>query len=102
MNRDQALKLVGHYVQIEPPAEGPTGRPLRDDWRIVDLSDVAKLENTRTRVTVFIGLDGIYSYVPDPPRSTATETHGVLQLHVVVSIAADGVVSLTSLPPPPW
>jgi hypothetical protein len=95
--------LVGHYVQLQPPAEGPNGRPLEEDWRIAAFTnDAATLEHARTGATVRIGLDGLYSYVPDPPRSTASEPHGVRQLHVVLRVAVDGAISVTPLPPPPW
>src|SRR4051812_279240 len=101
MNKSQLQKLVDHVVRMQPIALGANGSPVDDDWRITSVSeDAIDLTNERTGATTVMGLDGVYSYFSDPARSTSSQRHGTLQLHMQVRLLKDGRALAKPLPPP--
>ena len=101
MNKDQAKKLDGHMVRLQPPARGPQNETCDDDWLVRVLSDdTLQLINTSRSGSLMLGVDHIFSYFTDAARSTPALRFGFLQLLSQVQIAKDGQVTAAPLPPP--
>jgi len=100
MNKEQARKLAGQIVRLQPVARR-SGRPVDDEWFVVAVAEESvTIQHVETKSVAVVGLDGIFSYFTDPSRTTPTQKCGFLQLLVQVDIAADDAVSVTPLPPP--
>lgn len=102
MNKDKLKETVGHIVRVQPPARGPFGEVLDDDWKVTAVQDngVADLEHLPTKHVAAIAADGVNSYQADAERTTAAQQYGVLQLHVQIELDEEKKVSVSVLPPP--
>lgn len=101
VKKDQLEKSIGNRFKLQPVAKGASGQALDDDWVLTAVTDAsATLENTRTKQSALVGLDGIHSRFSDPARDTPEHRYGFLQLHVEIRVASDGSVRATLLPPP--
>ena len=70
MNKDQAKKLAGHMVRLQPPARGPQNETCDDDWLVRVLSDdTLQLINTSRSGSLMLGVDHIFSYFTDAPEA---------------------------------
>ena len=91
-------KSVGQRVRLRPMArrfDGGMELPqLDDEWIIQRVSkEGVQLHNTRTDHCLTLGADHIFSYSTDPDRSRGAELHGMLQLHVQLTLRGDEVLT---------
>ncbi len=98
MKREQfKQETIGQLVRLRPPAQGPGGEELDEDWRVVGLRDDAVQLVIEGRGTqALLGLDHIFNYFSYPAR-TGPQRSGFLQLHSQVRIGQDGGVTVEPL-----
>jgi hypothetical protein len=101
MNHEYFRNCVGQRLRLEPPAIGPEGRTVDDDWGVVAI-DVALGAATLRHLTrgseVVIGFDAVKNYDKDPARGPG---HGFLNMLWQVRIAPDGTISARPIPARP-
>ena len=99
MKREQFKKeTIGELVRLRPPAQGPGGEELDEDWRVVELRDEAvQLVNEGRGTEALLGLEHIFNYFSYPARTANAQRSGFLQLHSQVRIGADGRVTVEPL-----
>jgi hypothetical protein len=101
MNRQQLKKTEGQYVRLQPPAVGPRGEEVDEDWLVREVKDdVIELLNTQRGVVAAIGFDHIFNYFSDGTRGNAHQRYGFLQLHSQVRIGNAYMARVEPLPPP--
>src|SRR5437867_868575 len=78
MNRQQLKKTEGQYVRLPPPAVGPRGEEVDEDWLVREVrDDVIELQNTQRGVVAAIGFDHIFNYFSDGTRGNAHQRYGL-------------------------
>lgn len=72
VKHDQFKKCVGQTLRLEPPAVGPRGQPLDDDWTVEldPTREAATLTSSTRGGSVIVGFDHIHSYTSDQPTGT--------------------------------
>ncbi len=101
MNFEQFRRCIGQRLRLEPPAIGPEGRTVDDDWDVVSVDaalDAATLRNLTRGGELVIGLDAIKNYDRDPARGVG---HGFLNMLWQVRIARDGGITARPIPARP-
>jgi hypothetical protein len=104
MNKSYLPKLLRQVVRIRPTARRTDGlveyEKKDDEWRVieVDMRTVTlQIRNTRTDHCPRLGFDQIHSFMTDPIRTTATESHGFLELNVQLAIGGPNGVDVEPL-----
>ncbi|HEX7749377.1 MAG TPA: hypothetical protein VF445_11550 [Bordetella sp.] len=96
---------VGSLVEIQPPAceLDSYNRPIRDldgDWLIQSVDgDQVALRHAQTGHSVTLGKDHLYNYVTNPGKSTGTQQHGFLRLHVQLFVQGENVTVKPTVKP---
>lgn len=101
MNHEQFRRCVGQRLRLEPPAVGPDGRTVDDDWDILTIDarlGAATLRNLSRGGELVIGFDAVKNYDTDPARGAG---HGFLNMLWQVRIARDGSITARPIPARP-
>jgi hypothetical protein len=101
MDHAQFRKCIGQRLRLEPPAIGPEGRTVDDDWGVMSVDpalDAATIRNLTRGGDLTIGFDAVKNYDRDPARG---EGHGFLNMLWQVRIARDGGITARPIPARP-
>jgi hypothetical protein len=98
MNHEQFGRCAGQTLRLEPPAVGPDGAPIDDDWTVANVDRAggsATLRNLTRGGEIVVGFDHVMGYDTDPARG---QGFGFLNMLWQIRIARDG--SITGRPIP--
>lgn len=98
MNHEQFGRCAGQTLRLEPPAIGPDGAPVDDDWTVANVdrgAGAATLRNLTRGGAVVIGFDHVRSYDTDPARG---QGFGFLNMLWQIRIARDGAIDGRPIP----
>lgn len=93
MNHEQFGRCAGQTLRLEPPAVGPDGAPIDDDWTVANVhlaGGSATLRNLTRGGEVIVGFDHVRGYDTDPARG---QGFGFLNMLWQIRIASDGSIT---------
>ena len=85
-------------MRLEPPAFGPDGAPVDDDWTVANVDRAggsATLRNLTRGGEIVVGFDHVRGYDTDPARG---QGFGFLNMLWQIRIARDGSISGRPIP----
>jgi hypothetical protein len=101
MNHEQFGRCAGQTLRLEPPAVGPDGAPIDDDWTVANVDPAggsATLRNLTRGGEVVVGFDHVRGYDTDPARG---QGFGFLNMLWQIRIARDGSITGRPIPARP-
>jgi hypothetical protein len=101
MNHEQFGRFTGQTLRLEPPAFGPDGALVDDDWTVVGVDRASRSATPRNLTRggeIVVGFDHVRGYDADPARGHG---FGFLNMLCQIRIVRDAAISGRPIPARP-